>query len=135
MERHKIIAEAREWINTPFQHQGRTKGTAVDCIGLIYGVAKNLGIAPDGLPQEFIGYTRIPDNGKLEQALDKYMDRIRMSEVQPGDVYLMAYSRHAPQHVGITTGKTLIHAFARKCVEHTLSNSWRRRICGAYRFR
>ena len=107
----------------------------MDCIGLLYGVAKNLGIAPDDLPQEFIGYKRVPENGRLGQALNTYMDKIRMSKVEPGDVLLFAYQLNQPQHVAITTGETIIHAFNKKCVEHTLSAPWRRRICGAYRFR
>jgi NlpC/P60 family putative phage cell wall peptidase len=137
VEKSDIVAEARTWIGTPFQHQGRTKGKGVDCIGLLYGVAKNLGIAPDikSLPQEYIGYKRIPENGRLQAALNTYMEPIRMSQVGPGDVLLFAYKIGQPQHVAIYTGDTLIHAYNKKCTEHSMSAAWRRRLCGAYRFK
>ena len=38
-----MIDEAREWIGTPFVHQGRTKGQACDCLGLVIAVAKAAG--------------------------------------------------------------------------------------------
>ena len=34
-----VVKEARTWIGTPFVHQGRTKGLACDCLGLMIGVA------------------------------------------------------------------------------------------------
>ena len=131
-----VVSEARSWIGTPFKHQGRTKGVGVDCIGLVYGVAESLGLTPDELPQEYIGYSRMPEQGRLREALDKYMDRISLSRAEPGDVLLMTFARD-PQHVAITTGNTIIHAYSlvKKCTEHSLSPKWTRRICGAYRFR
>lgn len=136
MERINIVAEAREWIGTPFKHQARTKGKAVDCIGLVYGVAESLGIAPDEIPENYKGYKRTPDSGKLREGLNQYMDKVRLSQIQPGDVLLMTFTGE-PQHLAIYTGSTIIHAYSivKKVTEHTLSAKWRRRICGAYRYR
>jgi cell wall-associated NlpC family hydrolase len=36
--RDQIIADAREWLYTPYQHKGRVKGVGVDCGGLLYQV-------------------------------------------------------------------------------------------------
>ena len=37
-----IMTEVREWIGTPYQHQGRAKGFACDCLGLVIGVYSNV---------------------------------------------------------------------------------------------
>ena len=36
--RDLVVAEARAWMHTPYQHKGRIKGVGVDCGGLIYQV-------------------------------------------------------------------------------------------------
>ena len=132
----EILSEARSWIGTPFKHQCRTKGVASDCIGLLYGVAENLGLAPDEIPKDYIGYRPFPDNKKLETNLRFYMKPVRMSQIQPGDVLMMSFTGD-PQHVAFYTGSTIIHALSTvgKCTEHSLSKKWRSRICGAFRFR
>ncbi|MBL0320066.1 MAG: hypothetical protein IPP74_12385 [Alphaproteobacteria bacterium] len=40
----KIISQARTWLGTPFHHQARLKGKGCDCLGLIVGVADELGL-------------------------------------------------------------------------------------------
>ena len=107
----RILSEARSWIGTPFTHQGRSKGLAVDCIGLIHMVAISLKLAPEELDPEYRGYKDIPDNGKLEKGLNQYMDKVRMSQIQPGDVLLMTFTGD-PQHVGFFTGETIVHALS-----------------------
>jgi len=43
MDKNLIIEKAREFIDTPYEHQGRLKGIGIDCCGLIMivGVADN----------------------------------------------------------------------------------------------
>jgi cell wall-associated NlpC family hydrolase len=36
--RDLVLAEARTWLHTPYQHKGRVKGVGVDCGGYIYQV-------------------------------------------------------------------------------------------------
>ena len=46
--RADVVAAALAWTDTPFHHQARLKGVGVDCVGLVIGVARELGlIAPD----------------------------------------------------------------------------------------
>lgn len=33
-----VVAEARKWIGTPYQHQAACRGVGADCLGLIRGV-------------------------------------------------------------------------------------------------
>jgi hypothetical protein len=57
----QILAAARSWLGTPWRHQGRLKGVAVDCGGLIIGVGKELGL----LDFDIRAYGRIPDGQQL----------------------------------------------------------------------
>lgn len=129
----KIIEIARSWIGTRFHHQGRTKGVGVDCIGLIVGVAKELGLEVE----DRTDYAREPSNGELEKALMKYLTPC---ELKVGAVALFKLDKE-PQHVGLIGFRiqdsgdrvlTLIHAYAqaRKVVEHGLDDLWKARLVG-----
>jgi len=96
--RADVIAEARTWIGTPYKHQHRVKGHGVDCAGLLIGVARELGlVAPDF---DVNGYERKPDGFSLLQECDRFMDRIHIWDLQPGNVLVVAFRRE-PQHLGI----------------------------------
>lgn len=126
-----ILTAARACLNTPFVHQGRINGLALDCAGLIIHVAKTL-----GLPYEdHAGYARLPGNGLLEAALDQQPGLSRVFDLQAGDVILMKFGGD-PQHLGICGGENIIHAYqpVGKVCEHTLTDAWRRRIVRIYRF-
>ncbi len=146
MSRAQIIHEARSWIGTRFVHQGRVKKTAsskggCDCIGLVVGVAANLGIKCHGQPIANIdntGYSKIPDGLSLKKALDEYLTPIPIDMARPGDILLMKINKY-PQHVAFIgdychSGLSLIHCYiqSRGVVEHALDGYWRDRIVGAY---
>lgn len=142
--RAQVVAEAREWVGTPFQHQQHTKQVATDCIGLVGGVGMNCGLLPSDpmqLPgiQRFIGYGPIPD-GRLMQALDAYLVRIDMEQMQPGDVVVIRWRRE-PHHLAILAdhphgGLSIIHAFGGPTVaavaEHAMDDKWRRRVVACF---
>ena len=47
----RIVAEARSWVGTPYQHQCSTKGAGTDCLGLVRGVWRAmLGPEPEVVP-------------------------------------------------------------------------------------
>lgn len=110
--RAAVVAEARRWLGTPWVHQHRTHGIGVDCVGLVIGVARALGlVAPDF---DFGGYSRQPD-GTLLSVCDAHMTRIQRADMQPGDVLVLAI-RDQPQHMGILGdyvhgGLSIIHAY------------------------
>jgi NlpC/P60 family putative phage cell wall peptidase len=128
----EILAEARRWLDTPFRHQGRCLGVGVDCIGLIVGVARGLGLEA----RDRTDYPRQPDGVHLEAALDTQLRRLAPGRTRPGDVLLMRI-RRLPQHVGILAEHgTLIHAHsaAGRVVEMRLDERWWDRVVAAYRF-
>ena len=128
-----IEAAAREWIGTPFMHQGRVKGESggVDCAGLVVGVAHTLGLA--NTYADTADYSRIPD-GEMETVLDQHLDRIAWPERQAGDVVHLAFAK-TPQHVAILTAKdTIIHSLEpRGVVETSLGGPMH--VRGVFRFR
>lgn len=142
VERAAIVAEARDWIGTRWQHQASLKGVACDCIGLVAGVARALGI---GAAAEFDStpnlktYGRQPDPDVLLAGCDRLLDRIDLADTDLGDVLVMKFETE-PQHFGIVSRVDppyMIHALAqaRKVVEHRIDGIWLSRILRTYRFR
>jgi NlpC/P60 family putative phage cell wall peptidase len=148
LPRGEIVAEARDWIGTPFAHHQATKGAGCDCIGLVAGVASAAGITNawfDGRAAPFKGYGKTPDPGVLRRACETFMERIPVASVLPGDVLVMRVPRgQEPQHFGIVSSiaadggpATMIHALnvVGRVVEQRIDDNWRSRILMAYRFR
>ncbi len=133
-----IVAEAREWIGTPWMHQASLKGKGADCIGLVSGVATAMGF-PEGAAFRadirFRGYGRQPDPRMVRKALAEYLDVT--TSPQMGDIIIMRFEKD-PQHFGILSSSDyMIHAYAqaRKVVENRINEDWRARIVGYYKFK
>ena len=127
--REQFVAEARTWLDTPFQHQGRLKGVAVDCVGLVICTARALGLTDFDMTD----YNRRPD-GRLRPMLDLHMDAIPPAEAQAADVLLFAWNA-SPIHVAILTDRDhLIHAFVpnRRVIETIINDRIRAQIVGAF---
>jgi NlpC/P60 family putative phage cell wall peptidase len=127
--RDQVVAVARSWINTPYRHQGRIKGEAVDCGGLIICVCKELGLTEF----DFTNYARHPD-GSLDDMCLEHMEFVPPAEAKAGDVVLFRYEK-LNSHMAMMTGPdTIIHAFMarRKVVEHRIDAQWRASMNAAY---
>ena len=135
VEPEAIVAAARSWLGTPWRHQGRLKGVAVDCAGLVVGVGRELGL----LAFDTRAYGRIPDGQRLRALCDQHLAPKPVAEIMPGDV-LLRFTRH-PQHLALAGDRgapfSLIHAYAEAgaCVEHGADLKWLRRIVAAYGFK
>jgi len=133
--RADLIAVAREYLGTPFHHEGRLKGIGVDCVGLLICVARDLGLSH----RDVTGYPRQPSGGRLRRELHSQLTLLAIADAEPGDIVLMADTQE--RHVGLLAShplgmSSLIHADAwRRCViEHRLDMMWHARIVAAYRF-
>jgi cell wall-associated NlpC family hydrolase len=133
MTQDDIINAALECIDTPFMHQGRLLGVAMDCAGVVVHVCSRLGIEP----VDAVGYGRTPLNGLLEANLEgqQFFTRVGRHEVQPGDVLLMRFLGE-PQHIAVMGHNEVIHAYEAvgKCVRHPMNIKWWNRVVHAYRF-
>ncbi len=159
----QIIACARGWVGTRFHHQGRLKKTAVhaggvDCLGLLVGVARELGLRGKGGVElavlDCADYGHLPDGEALLAGLIKNLElvtphslrglhefrempqQVRHDMIQPGDILLIA-PEGTPRHLAIATESGIIHAYAqaRKVVEHMLDAWWRERVVAVFRVR
>ena len=132
--RANVVSAARSYIGTPFVHQGRLRGVGVDCVGLLIGMARDLGIAD----VSYTGYRRTGDGMLLMQALESHLVRL------PDDAFfaagqVLAIRYRNPQHVAVVTdvapdSVTIVHAIERGVTEHILDARWRRRIYAIFDF-
>ncbi len=133
--RKKIVEKAREYLGTPFHHQGRLKGIGIDCIGLLSCVAHELGI----FTKDNTNYSKHPDGKSLMNELNKYLDEIPSNTMNIGDILVFAISKRTkyPQHIGFVTDYGMIHTYqgSGEVVEHVLDDKWKKRICGCFKFR
>ena len=134
--RDDIVAEARSWVGTPFRHQGRRKGKAVDCAGVVIETGKEL----DLLDYKEEGYATQPDPTRMGALLERYLDPIDRGDLKPGDILWMRFIE--PMHLAIFSrlqdGRDgVIHAYSNvgRCVEHGLDDKWLRRVHRCYRYR
>ena len=76
----EIVAEARTWVGTPYHHQGRLRGSRVDCVGLILGVGRALSIL-DISPEDWkrhAAYSRNPNPRLMTKGMAKFLTRLDM---------------------------------------------------------
>lgn len=129
-----VVAEARRWIGTPYQHQARVLGVGVDCAGLVLGVGRALGL----VDFDYFNYSQLPHRGMLRAICDERFERI--DDLEPGCILLMSFvvDPAQEQHLAIATGEgSIVHAYshAGACVEHRYSAAWTSRTRQAYRYR
>jgi cell wall-associated NlpC family hydrolase len=138
MKAGEIVALARETIGTPYQHQGRINGVALDCAGVPAYVGRRLGLAFTDRTR----YGRQPLPAEMRAALDENLQRVRKVDMQVGDVVWIRFER-VPQHLAIVGdyphgGFSLIHAYngegVGSVVEHRLDEQWLARIAGVWRY-
>lgn len=139
--REAIVAEARTWEKTRYQHQGRVKRVAVDCIGVPGMTALNCGVEggrewrddPD-----MHNYGPQPDPAFLWAACERFLIQIPIDAATLGDLLVIAFPRQ-PQHFAIISRINpiyVIHAYLqrRKVVEQSLPIA-KGKTLRAYRFR
>lgn len=112
IDRAQIASAARGWVGTPFQHQQRERGVAVDCAGVVIGVARELALVEPGF--DVNGYTRLPDGRTLLEHCRRWMREIDVEAMTVGDVLVVRFDRE-PQHFGILVdyrhgGLAIVHA-------------------------
>lgn len=136
-----VVTEARSWMGppaTPYAHQGRIKGVAVDCIGLLIGVAKSLHLPTANF--DVSGYPRSPDGKTLRAGCDARLKPVTKSRMALGHALLLRFEDE-PQHMAIVADDgrgrlTMIHALQknRRVDEHRIDATWMKRIVQVYEF-
>lgn len=131
-----MVAAARGWLGTPYQHQASLKGVGCDCLGLVRGVWRELyGAEPEAPPAYRADWAEMGAEETLLEAARRHL--IPTNEIKAGDVLLFRMSPGAcVKHAAIASStEKIIHAYwGRACVESWLGPWWRRRITGVFSF-
>ncbi|MFT3973802.1 MAG: NlpC/P60 family protein [Amaricoccus sp.] len=137
-----IVAEARQWIGTPYRHQASCRGAGTDCLGLLRGVwRETLGPEPERVPSYTADWSEPGRSEDLLDAARRNLVEVARAEMRPGDVLVLRMrDTGVAKHVGILASTaagalTMVHAYS-GCgvVESTLTPAWSRRIAGVFRF-
>lgn len=134
IQRSAILAEARDWIGTPYQHQASAKGAGCDCLGLVRGVWRALyGKEPETPPAYTPDWAERVGGEALRDAARRHLHEISMGLVAPGDVLLFRMDPRAPmKHAAILDEDALlIHAYWGRAVVHSRFAPWWRARCAA----
>lgn len=140
-QRDRILAEARDWIGTPYVHQMAAKGAGCDCLGLIRGVWRVVkGAEPERPPAYSRDWSEPQGEERLWEAAERHLGRKPLTNAVAGDVILFRMKDGSvAKHLGIQTavGQTagFIHAYSgHGVVESPLSAPWARRIVARFEF-
>lgn len=138
LNRAALLAEARAWIGTPYQHQASVRGVGCDCLGLIRGVWRQVvGPEPQSVPPYAADWAIRGEPEILLQAARRWLREVPLNSVAAGDVALFRMSADAPaKHCGIiTASNSIIHAYwGRAVVESRLAPWWTARLAYAFQF-
>jgi NlpC/P60 family putative phage cell wall peptidase len=135
--RAAVLAEARDWLGTPYVHQASAKGQGADCLGLVRGVWRAvIGPEPEAAPPYG------PDWAERRAAEEPLLAAARrhfraVAAPAPGDLLVFRVVPGGPaKHCGIMSAPdAFIHAYAgRAVVETWLQRWWRERLAGAFAF-
>lgn len=141
VERAAVLAEARSWIGTPWSHQGRLKGVASDCIGLVVETLRAAGFPLGSFT--YPSYGARPVRGSLEAMVARFLDPIPLTDILPADIVLVHW-KTSPMHIAfvgnylhrdILAPLSLIHAMLDlgAVQEHILDQRWTQHLSSAWR--
>ncbi len=134
--RARIVAAARGWIGTPYQHQASLRGVGCDCLGLLRGVWRELvGPEPEALPPYSPSWAELEAGEALLDAARRHL--IPLAAARGGGIVFFRWREGAgAKHCGILSDETrMIHAHDGASVaEVALIPAWRRRIVGLFDF-
>lgn len=133
-----VLAEAMDWVGTPYRHQGLMKGVGCDCLGLVRGVWRAVyGREPERPGPYAADWAEATGGDPLLEAARRHLVAADAREPQPGDLLVFRWRPHLPaKHCGIACdGGRFIHAYQGHAVlVSALVPQWRRRIAGVFSF-
>ncbi|MBN8552273.1 MAG: C40 family peptidase [Caulobacterales bacterium] len=139
--RTRALAEAMNWIGTPYQHQASVKGAGCDCLGLVRGVWRALyGQEPQSLPPYRADWAEVSGEERLLAAARRWLVEVPIEAAQPGDVVLFRMSPTAAiKHCAVISDPgppgRIVHAYwGRAVTESWMGGWWRSRQVAAFAF-
>jgi len=138
----EVVARARAWIGTPYEHQASCRGAGTDCLGLLRGLWREmLGEEPEQPPPYTPDWSEPSRREELLAAARRHLTPVPREAAIDGDIALMRMADDAvAKHVGVLARSghghaTMIHAYSgHGVVESPLTPAWSRRIVAVFRF-
>jgi NlpC/P60 family putative phage cell wall peptidase len=138
ISRRAILAEARDWIGTPYQHQASAKHAGCDCLGLVRGIWRAFyGEEPEAAPAYTPDWAERCGGETLLEAARRALIAVDVDHAAPGDVLLFRMDAQSPvKHVAVLDEEArLIHAYwGRAVVRSRFAPWWRARLAAAFAF-
>jgi NlpC/P60 family putative phage cell wall peptidase len=139
MRRDAVVAAARGWIGTPYQHQASCRGAGADCLGLVRGLWRELiGAEPAPVPGYSPDWAEASGEERLWSAARAWL--VPRQGLAPGAVVLFRMRRDGvAKHMGIVSAlgdrPAFVHAYSgHRVTESPLALPWARRIVAAFDF-
>ena len=136
--RARIVVRARDWIDTPYQHQASAFQAGCDCLGLVRGIWRDIyGDEPLSVPPYTPSWAE--DNGQetLLSAAQTCLIPLALEDTDVGHVMLFRMRPDVPcKHIAVrASADTIIHAYwGRAVVESFLVPYWQRRHAFSFAF-
>lgn len=138
----QVVASARDWIGTPYQHQMSCKGAGSDCLGLVRGVWREvLGAEPVPIPAYTYDWSEVSKAEVLwTSARDVMCSVAPDAPLAPGQILLFRMRKTAvAKHLGILVSAgaapRFVHAYTRHgVVETSFSQPWQRALVARFSF-
>jgi NlpC/P60 family putative phage cell wall peptidase len=142
LDRNTIVAAARGWLGTAYQHQASCKGAGTDCLGLLRGVWREIyGREPADIPPYTLDWSEPSGEERLWQAATVHLLPVVEAEpIKTGEVLLFRMRTvGVAKHLGIVSRAgphtAFIHAYSKYgVVETSLSLPWRNRVVARFDF-
>lgn len=136
-----VLAEARLWIGTPYQHQASVRGAGTDCLGLLRGIWRSLyGKEPEPVPAYTEDWAEPDHREVLLAAAGRWLRARNLADAAEGDVLLFRMREGSiAKHLGVQSAvgahPKFIHAYTgHGVIESSLSMPWQRRIVARFCF-
>jgi len=136
--RAQILTTAKDWIDTPYQHQASIKGAGCDCLGLIRGIWREIyGREPLPMPAYTPDWAEALGEETLLGAAKQCLTPVANDAIRPADILLFRMAPNVPcKHIAILSAEDrIIHAYwGRAVVESYLVPYWTRRHVYSFSF-
>ncbi|MEO9611730.1 MAG: NlpC/P60 family protein [Nitratireductor sp.] len=134
----RVVAEALDWVGTPYRHQGSKKGVGCDCLGLVRGVWRALyEDEPEPVEAYAPDWAEAGGRDRLLDAARRHCRERPLAAAAAGDLVLFRWKPALPaKHAGILLAPDrFVHAYQGHAVTvSALVPQWRRRIAGVFSF-
>ena len=112
--RDEFVEVARSWVGVPWRKVG-TRRDGVNCLGLLVGVARELGGLEDLVDKAapYANFARPPVYGEMLRRMKEHLRVVPWREALPGDLPLFRVDGE-PQHVTLFVAPdTVLHSSRR----------------------